>query len=137
MKTLQELWRQFVEQAEQKPCQEAQDWVADQLAQGKTLEEMAKSAPLDWRRWMVRHANTPIEVLAALSQDEDWRIRSAVARHANTPIEALTVLSQDEDWYVRSVVAEHSSTPIEVLAVLAQDGDEDIRSHASQRISTI
>ena len=68
-----------------------------------------------------RDRTTPLEILAVLTKDEDWRIRNMVAQNPNTPLEILTILAKDEDRNVKSSVASNPKTPPEILAILAKD----------------
>ena len=47
-------------------------------------------------------------------------VRAAVARHPNTPIEVLKALSEDEEPRVINIVASNPNTPVHILEQIAQ-----------------
>ena len=81
---------------------------------------------------LASNPSTPVDVLRALAQDEDWVVRSDVAENPSTPIEVLRALAKDESVYVRRWVAEHPNTPEDVLHYLAKDVEYEVREQVAQ-----
>ena len=65
----------------------------------------------DMKYNLVDNSNTPKKILAILSTDENWIVRSCVASNSNTPIEVLNILSKDKDKDVRYWAALNPNTP--------------------------
>ncbi len=76
------------------------------------IQNALGSLPNDMKIELVSNSNTPKEILAKLSTDEDWTVRGSVTENSNTPKEILAKLSTDEDWYIRWSVASNPNTPI-------------------------
>jgi hypothetical protein len=56
-------------------------------------------------------------------------VRRNIASDDDTPVEVLAALANDEDANVRSYVASNAAdTPVEVLSALAHDADTDARA---------
>ena len=79
---------------------------------------------------VARHPETPIEILAHLSTDEDYEVRSAVAMNDSTPVEVLRRLAKDKIEQVRFGVAINSRVPSEILSDLREDDSIVVRSAA-------
>jgi len=63
-------------------------------------------------RFMVaENPNTPVEILAKLSQNSDRSIRIAVSGNPNAPIESLLQLAKDPDSVVRHLAQNHPNYP--------------------------
>lgn len=82
-----------------------------------------------YQRWgeVADDPNTPVPVLAALSEDRGSDVRSGVARSLFAPLAVLENLSKDPDKWVRSAVARNTATPASSLETLAKDSDDDVR----------
>ena len=66
------------------------------------------------------------DLLHALAQDEDTRVRYRVAMHADVHPITLDMLSHDTDWLVRSAVIRNPNTWTNTVRNLAQDSERVI-----------
>ncbi len=97
----------------------------DKLAQGN-----------DWaKRLAARHPLTPPETLRTLAQDEDWRVRQAVAQNPGLAADLLTRLSSDTDADVRRAVVAHPQVTQDILERLSLDDQADLRLQVAQHPS--
>ena len=99
---------------------------------GAVLEQLAAGG--EWARLLAaRHPATPPAALALLAQEEDWRVRQAVAQNAGAPQAVLEALAQDSDHDVRTGVAQHAGSTAAILERLAQDGHLSVRRAVLER----
>lgn len=90
------------------------------------LDKLAQGS--DWaKRLAARHPFTPPETLRTLAEDEDWRVRQAVATHPAPAPELLSLLAGDPDADVRRAVVAHPQVAGEILERLSADEQQDIR----------
>ena len=75
--------------------------------------------------------NSKEETLIALSKDNSYIIRSAVAANSKTPRDVLIELSKDESENVRKKLATNSNLPIEALENLLIDSSDEVRINLS------
>ncbi len=76
----------------------------------------------DWARLMAaRHPRCSAATLHRLCQDDDWRVRQAVAHNPNAPVEVLQRLLEDLDADVRAAVAAHPNSDERMLERLCTD----------------
>jgi hypothetical protein len=94
---------------------------AEALCQELENADIANSCNTRIRINVASAANTPVEVLAALSDDKDVRVRINVAKHRNTAPWILDKLSKDSEAEVRATVARNPNSGAQIRAVLAQD----------------
>jgi len=91
------------------------------------LEWGAASDYYVWRSIAAAHTSATPEILVALANDTEWRVREAVARNTGTPAQAFLRLAGDPQPKVREAVARNAGTPTEALKTLAGDESLDIR----------
>lgn len=73
------------------------------------------------RQRLAEDHNTSPDLLASLSQDDNFMVRLLVASNPNTSASTLTSMrQQNTHWGIHWRIAEHPSTPIEVVVSLAQ-----------------
>ncbi len=75
---------------------------------------------------------TPAEVLALLSEDNDDQVRLLVAKNPATPHHVAAKLARDNSLVVRRGLATDRSCPVEILSVLAEDTDATVREVAKR-----
>jgi len=102
----------------------------------EVLAKLSTDENEDVRESVAWNPNTPAEVLIKLSTDENEDVRKPVAWNPNTPVEVLAKLSTDENEDVRESVASNPNTPVEVLAKLSTDENEDVRRPVARNINT-
>lgn len=68
-----------------------------------------------------------IRRLRLLAENEDPKIREAVASSYNTPEDLFLTLAKDPDEGVRGCVAKNEATPCDILRMLADDRSETVR----------
>lgn len=83
--------------------------------------DIAKNSDARVRINVASAVSTPVDVLAALSDDKDVRVRINVAKHRNTVPWILDKLSRDPEGEVRAAVARNPNSGAEIRALLAQD----------------
>ena len=82
----------------------------------------------EWARLMAaRHPRCSVDTLHRLCQDDDWRVRQAVAHNPNTPLEVLKHLLEDMDADVRSAVAAHPNSDAPMLERLCTDAHVGVK----------
>ena len=79
--------------------------------------------------------NTPPDILAKLSDNDDYMVRLSVAENPSTPPEILAKLASDGDE-VRRSVAHNPSTPPEILSKLAEDEYRRVRLRVARNPNT-
>lgn len=89
----------------------------------------------DARMWVAHNKTVPIEILEALVDDSDTRVRLAVAMKRKLTPELLARLSADKDESVRMRVAMHKNTSRETLEGLQADPWERVREVARGRLA--
>jgi len=80
---------------------------------------------------LVREANLPstsVQRLYSLSQQQDWRIRRAVAGNRRSPADLLKQLASDPDLRIRIAVATNLTSPESIHMLLVDDPDKAVRS---------
>ena len=117
------------------------------------LEILAKSRASDVRRAVALNAGTPEQLLAALIEDDDANVRSAVRerdlpdawksmddhdrvsalREEEVPGSILAILARSGNWTVRQAVALSPATPCSILEILSRDEDADVQSAVRER----
>lgn len=70
--------------------------------------------------------NQWFELLSILANDDNWKVRRAVASNDSAHPDILEGLSLDNEYYVRMAVAENTSTPPRVLKRLFSEEGSDI-----------
>ena len=88
----------------------------------------------DMRRWVAHNKTVPLTVLARLAEDQDEKVRSAVARKRKLTAELFGVLSLDRAPSVRQCIAYNAKTPLAVLQRLAQDENALVANAAKVRL---
>jgi hypothetical protein len=91
----------------------------------------------DMKKWVIHNKTVPVEILVALSTDEDDAVREAVARKRKAPVEILERLACDPEPGVRLAVAHNAKAPRHVLELLANDCWETIIDAAKKRLSEL
>lgn len=76
--------------------------------------------------------NTSVGTLVMLANDEDHRVRKAVARNENAPADILTTLAQDKNAYIRYEVAKNPNTPYKTLVMLSHDTEFWVEKNAKK-----
>lgn len=124
---------------------------ANPATSGARLRLLAQNTSELVRRHVARHANTPIDVLLAMLDDEDcwvaWNLAQntaappellvelasrrlfldKVAANRRSPAALLSQLSREMDRQVREAVALNPATPDIVLKGLAKDSEPRVR----------
>jgi hypothetical protein len=96
-----------------------------------TSAAYSKDLPLVERISIGKKA-TNVKLLAAMAEDSDKGIRSAVAANVRTAGFTLEKLSRDTSVEVRRIVAANRGTPLETLDILLKDADEQVRLAADE-----
>jgi len=78
---------------------------------------------------VAKHKNTPADILAILTGDENFLVRLKVADNTHTPPEVLSRLAEKAN---RHELASNKNTPPEVLAYLAKDTDASLLREAGR-----
>lgn len=97
--------------------------------------ELAHFAP-DLAREVARAQNTPPDVLAALAQHPDLRVRLALASNPRTPPTLLAAFCRSSDMELLVAVAGNKSTPPSQLETLAQHRNTRIEGQLASNPST-
>jgi hypothetical protein len=84
--------------------------------------------------WVIHNKSVPVEILTALSADEDPMVREAVARKRRCPVDRLYALATDPDVRVRQAVSYNAKATTDILAILAQDSSPIVADQAKSRI---
>jgi hypothetical protein len=71
--------------------------------------------------------NTPIDILAILSDDRELQVRMAIASNLQTPSDLLVKLAADLEAEVRTKIAANPQTPVPTLETLATDASVEVR----------
>jgi hypothetical protein len=131
-----------------------------------TAERLLTLAELGaWGRFLVaRHPDSPVDLLATISSDLEWRVRSGLLDNPNTPESVIQTfldgpvaddvtavrhlgrqqipdadldrLANSTDPEVRLALARHPAATSEVLGLLASDGRKEIRRLAADHPKT-
>ncbi len=96
--------------------------------------ELVRNHP-EMKIWVVHNKTVPLEILDALSTDEDVAVRDAVARKRKASVEILERLARDADSGVRYAVACNASTPRSILALLLDDPWDVVVARATARLN--
>jgi hypothetical protein len=91
---------------------------------------VAAEATMLSRLAVARHPHVTAKLLTALSKDDYWQVREAVAGNLQASVAVLTRLSNDSDRDVRRAVAAHPLTPRSVIGRLIVDGSDMVRKQA-------
>lgn len=75
--------------------------------------------------------------LERYAEDEDYRVRCAVAQNPNLPTWMLERMSRDEHPKVRLIVAQHPQTRPDTLEMLIEDSDADTRAAAKSNLTVV
>ncbi len=75
--------------------------------------------------------------LERFAEDEDYRVRCAVAQNPNLPTWMLERMSRDEHPKVRLIVAQHAQTRPDTLEMLIEDSDADTRAAAKSNLTVV
>ncbi|GGJ42306.1 hypothetical protein [Streptomyces brasiliensis] len=89
----------------------------------------------DMRFWAAHNRTVPLEILAELIKDSDWRVRDRVASKRNCPPELLEQLVDDPHDSVRRLVAGHPRSPRSAVARLIDDPWPVIAQEARARLA--
>jgi hypothetical protein len=73
------------------------------------------------------------DMMRKLAEDEDDRVRWAIAERPDLPEDMIRELAKDEDRYVRRAIAKRSDLPEDVIRKLAEDGDYLVRHIIAKR----
>jgi hypothetical protein len=97
--------------------------------------ELVRKHP-DMKVWVVRNKTVPLEILDALSSDEDRSVRFAVAMKRKASPEILERLARDPEDSVRHAVARNRKTPAHVLKTLVNDAWDTVAAAAKERLAS-
>ena len=97
-------------------------------------DELVREHP-DMRFWAAHNRSCPLEILAELIKDDDWRVRNRVASRRNCPAELLEELADDPHDAVRNTVATHRRSPRSAVLRLTGDPWSVIAEAAGTRIA--
>lgn len=102
----------------------------EKLKNPDELREYSEKLTPVIRMKVAENLNTPVDVLAKLSEDEESNVRWVVAMNPQTPTKCLGILALDEDPAVREGVAMNNCTPKEILESLSEDRNGIVRMKA-------
>jgi hypothetical protein len=88
----------------------------------------------EYRKWVAHNKTVPIEILEALADDPDDRVRHMVAMKNKLTPEILAKLALDPHDTVRMRVAMHKRAPRELLEQLQNDPWDEVRAIATARL---
>lgn len=89
----------------------------------------------DMKKWVAHNKSVPVQVLAILAADPDWRVRFMVASKRKLPEHLQLDLARDTDVGIRLRVACNAKATRLVLQFLAEDEDEEVRDRARSRLA--
>jgi Leucine rich repeat variant len=118
-----------------RPCEFAERAEAGLLCKNKDVLRLARGQ-VRARVLAAQHASLSLHWLKKLAQDDDWRVRQAVAQNPKTPAPTLAKLSKDFDRDVRQAAAENPKTPSQRLGSLLADSHEEVAAAARANPST-
>jgi hypothetical protein len=87
--------------------------------------------------WVAHNKTVPLSILNRLSEDEDPRVREAVAVKRKCSREIFEKLANDPDPVVRSAVAHNKKSPADVLERLSHDAWHVVSDAARRRLNEI
>lgn len=94
------------------------------------LNLLATSKDEDIRVCVADNKNTPLETLATLSKDDNYRVRKAIAGNANTTEDMLLRLCrEDKNSEVLQELARSPRMPVEGLRMLAESEESEVRQN--------
>ena len=99
------------------------------------IEEIFKTYP-NYHYYIALNPNTPPEILAELSLDNNEGVRKSVAQNPSTSVDVLRELSKNENETVRCYVALNPNTPVETLVELSRDQDSEVRRYLARNPNT-
>lgn len=97
--------------------------------------EVIKHYP-DYRRWVSHNKSVPLEILEELCQF-DSTIRQFVAAKRKLSPAMFEALSRDESYVVRIAIAANKKTPIEILERLYSDKNKHVSRAAGYNLEEI
>lgn len=89
----------------------------------------------EMKTWVVHNKTVPLEILDALSTDEEPAIREAVARKRKASFEIFERLARDSEGNVRYAVACNAKAPLEILRRMLDDDSELVVERVKKRFS--
>jgi hypothetical protein len=116
--------------------QEEYQRAAHEAAPLEVWWELVRDYP-ERRFWVVHNKTVPLEILEAMSTDDDTAVRDMVARKRKAPFEILEHLAQDPDSGVRYAVACNTSTPPAILEKMLSDEWETVVERAKERLREV
>ena len=87
------------------------------------------------RFWAAHNRTVPVEILAELVKDSDWRVRDRALSKKYTPPELYEQLADDPHDAVRRIVANHPRSPRSAVARLVDDPWPVIAREARERLA--
>lgn len=115
---------------------EEYDCAANDQAPLDVWWELVRNHP-DMKVWVVHNKTVPLEILYALSTDQDTTVRGAVARKRKASFEILERLAHDPDASVRYAVACNKNTPPPILKMLLGDKWDVVTEKVKARLSEL
>ncbi|WP_055590818.1 hypothetical protein [Peterkaempfera griseoplana] len=97
--------------------------------------ELVRNHP-EMRFWAAHNRTAPVEILAELIRDADWRVRSRVLSKNAGPPELLEQSVDDPHDAVRHTVAAHRNSPRTAVARLVNDPWPVIAEQARARLAS-
>jgi hypothetical protein len=107
--------------------------VIDEEVSENVLMHLIDNYP-DLKVLVIRNKAVPERVLTSLVDDQDVRVRRAVAKKRKLPMLHLEKLAHDADDGVRREVAHHTKITKHILEILTQDEEGDIAERAKRRL---
>lgn len=111
------------------------DRAATEEAPISVWREVIKNYP-DYRRWVAQNKSVPLETLEELRQF-DSTIRQFVAAKRKLSLAMFEALSQDESYVVRIAIAANKKAPIEILERLHSDKNKHVSRAAGYNLEEI
>ncbi|MBD3922932.1 HEAT repeat domain-containing protein [Paenibacillus sp. PR3] len=88
----------------------------------------------DMSFWVAHNKTVPLEVLRALCDHPEWRVRSIIASKNKISEDIQMILVKDNESLVRSSLARNKKATLKILQMLINDEDEEIREIVKKRI---
>jgi len=98
--------------------------------------ELVREHP-DFKVWVVHNKTVPLEILDALSRDDDAAVRCEVARKRKASPEILERLARDPHESVRHAVVYNAKTPDAILRLLVDDSWDTVAAAAKERLRDV